>query len=103
MKFELVPAVLVLLGWALHWLTSWGEDFKVNKTNLRGYIAKNPPAFYISVFATVAAYLIGPTFLATVGIDLGQAGDLKLLGAFGVGYFADSAVYKFANLSKKPA
>lgn len=103
MKFELMTAILCLLGWALHWLTSWGEDFKANQTSLVGFIEKNPPAFYVSVFATIAAYLIGPDLLTTVGIDLPQTGGVKLLGAFAVGYFADSAVYKFANLSKKAA
>jgi hypothetical protein len=101
MKFDAMTAFLCILGWALHWLTSWGEDFKANKTSLRGYIAKNPPAFYVSVFATIAAYLIGPDLLTAAGIDLPQTAGVKLLGAFAIGYFADSAVYKFANLAKK--
>lgn len=101
MKFEITTAVLVLLGWALHWLTSWGEEFKASKLSLRGYIAQNPPAFYVSVLATIVAYIIGPDLLTAVGIDLPQTGGVKLLGAFAVGYFADSAVYKFAKLSKK--
>jgi hypothetical protein len=101
MKFEVTTAVLVLLGWALHWLTSWGEEWKTAKTTLREYIANNPPAFYISVFATVAAYLIGPDLLMATGIDLPTTGGVKLIGAFAIGYFADSAVYKFAKLSKK--
>lgn len=103
MKFDITTAVLCLLGWALHWLTSWGEAFKANKTSISGYISLNPPAFYVSVLATIAAYLIGPDLLITVGIDLPQTGGVTLLGAFAVGYFADSAVYKFANLAKKAA
>lgn len=103
MRFDMMTAFLCLLGWALHWLTSWGEAFKANKTSLRGYIETNPPAFYVSVLATVAAYMIGPDLLTTVGIDLPTTGGVKLLGSFAVGYFADSAVYKFANLAKKSA
>lgn len=103
MKFDLMTAVLCVLGWALHWLTSWGEEFKANKLPLSGYIEKNPPAFYVSVLATIAAYLIGPELLTTVGIEIPKTGGVQLLGAFAVGYFADSAVYKFANLAKKAA
>lgn len=103
MKFDVMTAVLCLLGWALHWLTSWGEAWKADKTSLYGYIEKNPPAFYVSVLATIAAYMIGPDLLTTVGIDVPDSGGVKLLGAFAVGYFADSAVYKFANLAKKSA
>jgi hypothetical protein len=103
MKFEVMTAVLCLLGWALHWLTSWGEAFKADKTSLSGYIAANPPAFYVSVLATIAAYMIGPDLLTMIGVDLPTTGGVKLLGSFAVGYFADSAVYKFANLAKKVA
>ena len=101
MKFEVMTAVLCVLGWVLHWLMSWREDFKVNKTPLLGYIENNPPAFYISVLATIAAYLIGPDLLSTVGIELPTTGGVPLLGAFAVGYLADSAIYKFSNLAKK--
>jgi len=101
MKFDTMTAVLCLLGWALHWLTSWGEAFKADKTTLRGYVEKSPPAFYTSVLATIAAYLIGPDMLTMTGIDLPQTSGVKFLGAFAVGYFADSIVYKFSNLAKK--
>jgi hypothetical protein len=101
MKFELMTAILCVIGWLLHWLMSWGEEFKANKTTLRGYVESNPPAFYVSVLATIAAYLIGPDLLTTVGIDLPDTGGVRLLGSFALGYFADSAVYKFAKLSKK--
>lgn len=100
MKYDVMTAVLCILGWLIHWGMSWAEEFKANKTTLKGYIEKNPPAFYTSVLATIAAYLVGPEILTVAGIEIPQNG-VQLLGAFFVGYFADSAVYKLANLSKK--
>jgi hypothetical protein len=104
MKFEILTAVICLLGWLAHWLASWGEAWKTDKKGLIDFIDDNPPAFFFSLIATVAVYLMGPAVFDVFGITLPVAFDdpsVKGVVAFFVGYTADSCVYKVANILPK--
>ena len=107
MKIDFATALLCTLGWILHWLGSWGEAWKKERKGLIDFIDDNPPAFWFSLIATVAVYLLGPTtivaVLSTFGVTLPPAFDnqvVKLLFAFVAGYMADSIVYKISNLAQ---
>lgn len=104
MNYALDTAVLCFLGWAAHWFASWGEMWKTQRKSLVDFIDDNPPAFWFSLTATIAVYLIGPSILPAMGVTLPAQlnGDgVRLIAAFGAGYMADSVVYKVANLIKK--
>lgn len=104
MNFAIDTAVLCFLGWAAHWFASWGEAYKAHKITLLDFIDDNPPAFWFSLTTTVAVYLIGPSIVTAVGIQLPAAlsgTGAGLLIAFLAGYVADSLVYKVANLAKR--
>ena len=103
MHFELDTGLLCLLGWLTHWMASWWEAWKVKKLSLLDFLNENPPAFWFSITATLAVYLIGPAALNSFGVQLPAAMDsdgVALLIAFMLGYMADSIVYKIANVAK---
>lgn len=105
MSYAHDTALICLLGWLAHWLASWGEAYKVRKCSLIDFIDDNPPAFWFSVIVTPAVYLIGPSILPALGVQMPAALDatgLRLIVAFLAGYVADSVVYKIANLIRKP-
>ena len=98
---------LCLSGWTLHWLASWAQSYKKTKQTLRAYVNENAPIFYFSIIATCSLYIIGPDVLILVGLDLqhlgsGAASTVANLGAFAIGYIADSVVYKLASFARKP-
>ncbi len=101
MHFALDTAILCALGWALHWFGSWGEAYKKHKLSLADFILESPPAFGFSVTATLALYLMGPAALPSFGIVLPDSPGLLMVGAFLIGYAADSAVYKIATLVRR--
>ena len=101
-NFFSLAAFICALGWIAHWLASWGEQWKINKSSLLDYIESNLPAFWYSIVITVAVYLVGPGLLKSVGVDLPiDAITLRNLAAFIAGYLSDSIVYKISNLLRK--
>lgn len=94
---------LCAAGWLTHWLMSWAKSWKANRKGFRDYIDDNPPAFWISVVATVACYVIGPTALPFFGVHLEQmpgatAATIANLGAYIIGFGADWLVSSVAKL-----
>jgi hypothetical protein len=97
---------LCLSGWTLHWLASWGQAWKKSKITMRAYVNENAPVFYFSIIATCSLYIVGPDVLTLVGLDLQHLGSnaastVANLGAFAIGYIADSVVYKLSNIAGK--
>lgn len=97
---------LCTAGWASHWLMSWGKRWKRERLRLVAFVSDNPPAFWLSVVATLAFYVIGPQILPFLGVDISSipkdtASVLANFGAFFLGLSSDWFVYGFATMLKR--
>jgi hypothetical protein len=106
LSWSYVTLFLCFAGWATHWLSSWGEQWRLNKASLKDYYYSNVPAFWFSVIATAALYVVGPGLLPLIGLNMATlpgatATAVANLGALTIGYMADSMMYKIANLVRK--
>lgn len=97
---------LCTAGWLSHWLMSWAKAWKAKRLGFVDFVDDNPPAFWLSVVAAVALYIIGPYALEFVGINLAtmphaSAAVIANLGAFVIGFGADWFVYGVATIFKR--
>lgn len=97
---------LCAAGWTSHWLMSWGKRWKKERLGFRAFLQDNPPAFWLSVVATLAFYVIGPQILPFLGVDISAipkdtASVLANFGAFFLGLSSDWFVYGIATIARR--
>ena len=98
--------LLCSAGWLTHWLMSWAKSWKESRKGFGDFINDNPPAFWVSVVATIACYVIGPSALPFFGIHLEQmpgatAATIANLGAYVIGFASDWLVSSVAKLVRR--
>ncbi len=90
-------------GWLTYWLMAWRREWKLRQATFADFLDDNPPALWISIVATLAMYVIGPSILPIVGLDLATlpgstAALIANVGSYAIGLGSNFLVYKIARM-----
>jgi hypothetical protein len=95
MHADYFNALLVFLGFLMHFLTRWGEFWRtVDKLGPWEYAKQDPPAWVFGIVGVVVSYLTLPQLGPYVGVE-------PPLGAVIAGYFASSLAAKVPGFMGK--